>query len=239
MPDCEYCGRTFDDEEAHLDHLAEVHADELGAIDRRRVEKRGGEDADGLDWTLPALLAAGVVILGVAAVVLFPGLLPGGGGDGGIETEPLPERGDTALLTGVQSYDGLSRQHVSGDTGVDYAQMPPVGGPHYDRTVSPRFYEEQQSLEALVHNLEHGHVVIHYDPASVTPAARESLWAFARAHTDHWAAVVVVPTPVEEPRSPYVLTAWGHRMAMDDYDAETVRAFVAEYVGRGPERPVR
>ncbi|MFB6218513.1 MAG: DUF3105 domain-containing protein [Halobacteriaceae archaeon] len=234
MPDCDYCGRSFDDEEAHLDHLAEVHADELGPIDRRRLEDRDGEERD---WTRPALVAAGVLALGGIYLVLFSGLLSGGGG--GIESQPLPNRGDDALLSGVQSYSDLSRGHVEPGTDVSYETMPPVGGPHYGTTADPRFYEEAPPVEELVHNLEHGHVVVYYDPAALTPEARESLRAFVRAHQNPWAAVVVVPTPVENPEAPYVLTAWGHKLSMDSYDAEVVRAFLAEYLGRGPERPVR
>jgi hypothetical protein len=237
MPECDYCGRSFDGEDEYLDHLAEVHADELGAIDRRRVENRDGDGEGGTDWTRPALVVGGVVVLGAIYLVLFSGLFSGGGG--GIESQSLPDRGDQALLGGVQSYEDLSRSHVSAGTEVDYGTMPPVGGPHYDGTVSPQFYEDRQSLGALVHNLEHGHVVVYYDPAAATPEARESLRAFVRAHREPWAAVVVVPTPLDQPESPYVLTAWGGKMAMEEYDADAVRAFLAEYLGRGPERPVR
>lgn len=42
MPDCEYCGATFDDEAAYRDHLDDAHADELGRIDGRRVEDHEG-----------------------------------------------------------------------------------------------------------------------------------------------------------------------------------------------------
>jgi hypothetical protein len=49
----------------------------------------------------------------------------------------------------------------------------------------------------------------------------------------------VVPNPADDPRAAYVLTAWRHRLTMDSYDEATVRAFLAEYLGRGPENPVR
>jgi hypothetical protein len=49
--------------------------------------------------------------------------------------------------------------------------------------------------------------------------------------------VIVVPSETIE--TPYVLTAWQAMLRMEEYDAETVRAFLAEYLGRGPEHPVR
>lgn len=39
MPDCDYCGDTFDDEDTYLDHLGADHDDELGRIERRRVDE--------------------------------------------------------------------------------------------------------------------------------------------------------------------------------------------------------
>lgn len=54
-------------------------------------------------------------------------------------------------------------------TVVDYTTVPPAFGPHYG-TPAPfelGFYGERDrpDMEALVHNLEHGYVVVWYDPA--------------------------------------------------------------------------
>lgn len=157
----------------------------------------------------------------------------------GIESEPLPESGDEGFLSGVETFEIESATHVQSGTAIDYEQMPPVGGPHYSGWVDPGFYERSPPVGALVHNLEHGAVVVYYDPGAATDRATESLRAFAAEHTDPWAHVVVVPTPVEDPAAPYVLTAWGARLRLETYDARAVRAFLAEYVGRGPENPVR
>jgi hypothetical protein len=38
MPPCDYCEWIFDDEEAYIEHPAERHYEELGWIDKHRVD---------------------------------------------------------------------------------------------------------------------------------------------------------------------------------------------------------
>lgn len=244
MPDCDYCGASFDSEDAHLEHLRDEHEGELGPIDRRRVQKLDGDGGVGLGIPTGPIVLLVVVFAAAAAItyVAFGG--GGGGGDGGVtidgvEAKPLPESGDSQYIQNVQNYSNLGRDHVEQGTAIDYDPMPPVGGDHYGTTVEAGFYTETPALGSLVHSLEHGAVIVYYDPATTTPEARESLQEYAKKYTDTWASVIVVPTPVENPDAQYVLTAWGHSLSMEEYDVQAVRAFLAEYLGRGPENPVR
>lgn len=250
MPECDYCGAPFDDEPALLSHLAEDHEGELGRIDRRRVADATEEGGDVPTGPIAIILIL-VVSAAVVAFVIF------GGGNGGAAAQPtpvplegvtpsgvegaeLPQAGDEAALGDVQTFDSEGNEHVQQGTEVDYGTSPPTSGAHYAREASAGFYEETPPLGNLVHSLEHGFVVVYYDPAAITPEARASLEAFVAAHNDDpWAGVVVAPHPGEDPEAPYVLTAWQQMLRLDGYDAETVQAFLAEYLGRGPENPVR
>lgn len=93
MVECSYCGQEFPDEERYLDHLEAAHLDELGRIDRRRIEQRRGDSTGGglgagaaspvlaglgdrlapLTDRLPQRLdlAIAVVLLGVLLLVLW------------------------------------------------------------------------------------------------------------------------------------------------------------------------
>lgn len=69
MPDCNYCDASFDDEQSYLEHLDGTHRDELGSIDRRRVDEAVGDEDGETIPTGPAVL--GIVFLIAIAVVAY------------------------------------------------------------------------------------------------------------------------------------------------------------------------
>ncbi|WP_049979783.1 DUF3105 domain-containing protein [Halolamina rubra] len=241
MVECEYCGAAFDDEAAYLEHLGDEHAGELGPIDQRRVESARD---DGDERVPIAALLSGVAVLVVLVVAIWFFFLTGGNGVEGVDAEPtgleddpLDEHGDDEWISQVETFESNGAEHRSGE--VDYERDPPLSGPHWDGTVAAGFYTETPQLEELVHTLEHGAVVIYYDPATLSDEEEASLRAWSSNYQGTWQSVVVAPNPNDDPRGDYVLTAWTHRLVLEDYDAEAVHAFASEYLGRGPENPVR
>jgi hypothetical protein len=91
MPACDYCEESFEDEEALLRHMGDVHAGELGTIDQRRVEDIAGGDDGGIDRG-PLIL--GGVVLFAAAVVVYVIFFVGGGGGAGAPAD-LGQAGST------------------------------------------------------------------------------------------------------------------------------------------------
>lgn len=128
MPDCGYCDDTFDDEATYRAHLREAHADELGPIDRRRVDTESG---GGLP-TGP--LAIGVVLLVAAAVVGYVIFLPGGnaGSDAGPHN-----------LGGVH-YHGSMEMVIDGER-VDFSQS------KYQLQADPFHFEANEGTRWHVH----------------------------------------------------------------------------------------
>lgn len=238
MPDCDYCSASFDDEGAYYEHLDDEHADELGAIDQRRVDQHTGRTDDGGVPTGPLILF-GVIGLALAVVVYVILFLGGGdpGGDGNAAS--LPEQGDQAVISEVATEPSTGNEHVSSGTDINYDRIPPTSGTHYTSTVQAGFYEQTQPLGSLVHSLEHGAVVVYYDPSQLSPEAESSLQSYTDSYTGTWASFIAVPNPRDDPGAAYVLTAWEKRLPIDQYDNSTVQAFTAEYLGRGPENPVR
>jgi len=183
MENCDYCTESFDDEEAYLDHLAEAHDGELGPIDRRRVGDRGDDDS-GLPFG-PVLL--GVLLVFAVGLAVYTTQLSGGGATAdGIEAAELNESGDAQRLSDVERFESEGTQHVDSGTDVDYAQMPPLSGPHYNRATEGGYYTDTPALGNIVHGLEHGAVVIYYDPNSTSDSAEQSLREFAMTHTGNW-----------------------------------------------------
>jgi len=106
MPECRYCGETFEDEDARMAHLEAAHADELGRIDRRRL---GIDDEDGgISLRLAAVVAL-VLVAGV--VVVYATLMGSEGASRAIEPS---DRGSV-------HYHGTIEVHIGNQT-VDFSQ---------------------------------------------------------------------------------------------------------------------
>lgn len=122
MPDCDYCGESFAGEDAYLQHLHDEHYDELGTIDRRRVDSTVADDDGGIP-TGP-LAVVGVVLAAALIVgyVVFIAGGNGGGGDGatvnGIEVEQTP----TGPPFQGTHYHGTIEMAVAGEQ-VDFSQQ--------------------------------------------------------------------------------------------------------------------
>ena len=232
MPACDYCEESFDDETACLDHLAATHGGELSRIDQRRVEARASDEDERSLTTYAVVGLALALIAGLGAVGV-------GGLDLGTQTDEygLPTEGSHPALDDLESFEQNGRTHVARD--VDYQRVPPLSGPHANTPASAGFYDQTPRLESLVHSLEHGAVVIYYDPAAVSDDTRSRLRDLPSEFDDPFASVIVAPHPADDPPADVTLTAWRHRLRLDAYDADAVEAFLADYLGRGPERPVR
>jgi hypothetical protein len=230
MEECSYCEASFDDERAYLDHLGDAHEGELSTIDKRRVSSAAGDDGSGFPTGIAVI---GLVVAAAVALVVYLTVFAGSGG------AAIPNEGDPAVLSDVTTEPAAGAQHVEPGTDIDYDTVPPTGGTHYGTTVSAGFYGEPQSYGALVHSLEHGAVIVYYDESALTEEAESDLRRYANTHTDPWQSFIAVPNPAADPAADFVLTAWEHRLTMDTYDGETVKEFTGEYLGRGPENPVR
>lgn len=67
MPTCDYCGESFDSDEAEREHLQSEHAEELGPIDRRRV----GLDEEDTAFPTGPIAIAGIAVAALAIVALI------------------------------------------------------------------------------------------------------------------------------------------------------------------------
>jgi sulfur carrier protein ThiS len=120
MNKCQYCGREFNGESAHHDHLRAEHAEELGPIDRRRLESEDG------DRSRTPVVLAGIVLMLALGVMIGAGyvLLDGGGGDNGGGSAGSSDAGAVARTpTGVGSvhYHGTIEMRVTGQS-VDFSR---------------------------------------------------------------------------------------------------------------------
>lgn len=165
-------------------------------------------------------------------VLLLALLLPPLGGCGGGSS---PERNERPA---VERFADEGREHIDPSEMPTYRTAPPTSGPHYPEPTLPGFYREETPRPGnLVHALEHGNIVIYYDPVRVSAADQERIRALCEQYFGLFDGVIAVPRT--DPDYPVILTAWRARLRLPSYDTEHVAAFLDEFRGRGPERPER
>ena len=160
-------------------------------------------------------IGAGVALVLVGAIVFFA-------------TRPPP-----IALANVETFPDLGQAHLNPtDPAPSYNSDPPTSGPHAPSSAACGIYRQAPPDINLVHDLEHGVIVIHYDPET-TSEAREDLENYARDRGSH-----VILAPREGMESPIILTAWTHLLRLDGFDREAMDVFYGEFAQFGPEAGV-
>jgi hypothetical protein len=175
------------------------------------------------------VIAVGVGVL-VVAVIVF-GFLGGGGQD--LDTEAAPVEDYPHAELQMFPPDPAGRTHFpQGETYDAYNSNPPTSGPHTNVAAGPAVYEQPVPKETVVHNMEHGNVVIWYncgggpEPLDATECGelRQGLGNITTEANNNGKQVVMTPYPDMENR--IALTAWQFLDAFDEFDESRVRTFV-------------
>lgn len=145
----------------------------------------------------------------------------------------------TDLVSGAPA---ITATHVTG--AVDYTgySNPPTYGPHHGavndgqgNSITPRptgVYTTEQPDEDLVHNLEHGHVWISYNPSLISAT---DLTALQQLVTAGGTNTGVILTPRAANTSAIALASWARLLTLDSFDATQVRNFIETNRGHAPE----
>ena len=136
----------------------------------------------------------------------------------------------------------LQPDHIPvGSPHAPYNSEPPTSGPHYDSPAQAGFYEEAPPDEQLVHNLEHGHVIIWYNCSDLSEEGctelkeqiREVMSRSGNSNITGTLKLVAVPRPSLDTR--LALTSWGRLHTMDEFDRQTIQDFIRYFRDRAPE----
>ena len=217
----------------------------FGYVARGQIKRSQGQQ------TGNGLALAGIVMgwIGVVVTILFIALFAAGiifaineaGGPEGIREEIESGVADASLEISAeeagcgtaQQFPNEGQAHVTeGDSHAPYRTDPPTSGPHYDLPAQPGFYDASIAPETLVHNLEHGQIVIWYDPDASDLIKRQI-------------ETLVGQEPSATVASPYegltgdgptlVLTAWRASQGCEFPSQEAVDDFRRRFQGRAPE----
>ena len=178
----------------------------------RRIDSRRGSAP--LDMRL--LIVGGVLVLG--AIVLVVVLLFGGGEGDRVGTRMVDE--------------GAS--HVQQGELPTYRSVPATSGPHWNlgNGLAPIFwgvYTTPQAEPAVVHNLEHGGVVIWYqDTATDEDVAKLTQFVQQQLGTQNF-KIILSPWAGEDFGHPIAVTAWDWLLYLDSADTDRIREFQSDH----------
>lgn len=172
---------------------------------------RGTELRDRLKWG-----AVFVVVLGGAVALAISVTQP--------EPPPPPE------LEAVETFPDMGVQHLAaGASTPEYNSDPPTSGPHAQAPAPCGIYREPVPDTAQLHSMEHGAVVIQYDP----DLPQDQLTELEGINWSSADEVIVAPRP--DSPAPVALTAWNKRLLLDGVDVEVITAFEREFGNQSPE----
>jgi hypothetical protein len=160
--------------------------------------------------------------------------------------DEAPAAAEAAACTPVQTVPaypgGFDRAHVGGrDLPTippldEYPSVPPVSGPHGGATFGAGIYSSPPPLDLAIHSLEHGAVVVWFDPGS---AAEPELEVIRRFFQESGEGGHVIVAPYDYPAegdagtlpdgSQMALAAWHHLQLCDRLSLPVAFQFVEAY----------
>jgi hypothetical protein len=198
-----------------------------GAAARREAERRRRNRA--IAWTAGAVV---VVLVLVGLVVLQ-------GRDTSTKlTHPsaaaLAEATRTAGCGQVQQFKEAGRNHIGADQQPkNWNSQPPTSGDHLGTPLPPGIYRDQQDERALVHNLEHGYVVVQYKNLP-----KEQVDLLTRIG-DGLKGQKFVLSPYDGlPSDGVSLTAWRNLQTCKAANLDVVSAFTNDFMVPGGDKSV-
>ena len=168
-------------------------------------------------------------IIGITAVVLIIGLVIGFA----LANKPVPVDVKGAGCDQVQTFPELvSDPHIKEtDPQPKWNSYPPTSGQHIGTTAPWGVSVETVDDRILLHNLQHGGIVIHYK--GLTTDEKDRIEALADTATD---GLITNPNPKID--SKIVLTAWTHMQKCDGVNSKSIavmKAFIKARCNHGQE----
>lgn len=209
--------------------------------------------------------AAGTIALAVIVALSLVANLPIGAGR--TSTTPSPPAAlDTSASATAAAFDAAGcevlverepledRSHVEADEVADLGELwpevrPTHSGPHSAR-VHPVVARSGSQLDELAttHNLEHGAILVWWDPDRVSTEEARAIgdladWLHASGYLREEAGIGILTAPYEDPGLPadvaVAYRAWGTAVDCAAYDEAVALAFVRDNFGTAGIAPER
>lgn len=154
-----------------------------------------------------------------------------------------PVAGQTACTIEVRTGIPIASpaQHLDLCTPITYPTNPPAGGNHWPRWAAFATYDAPVRHEMLVHDLEHGAILMLHDCAECGTSITD---VFSKVQIDHGidqkcipsggtARFIIAPDPDLD--FPIAMAAWGATYNATCIDEASIAAFVEAHYAKGTE----
>ena len=182
------------------------------------------------------------IIAGVAMFFIITVVAPALGTQPEDTTLPNTNPSDNPASTTVpgelffQASDVDGRTHVPRGTRVStYRSDPPVSGPHWSDASAPMAWGVYTQIipdEVLVHNLEHGGIVIHYR-TSAAPEIAQQLAEFVQNQPGGMTGFILAPRA--NLPSTITMSAWEYYLPLFQMNEPLMRNFISAHFDNAPE----
>jgi Protein of unknown function (DUF3105) len=126
--------------------------------------------------------------------------------------------------------------HIPDSQHFSYNSVPPTSGSHWQSPTSWGIKDSQEPNERTTHNLEHGGIVIAYNPTLATDDVNR-LKALVRGVSGTYRKIVLEPY-VQLTDAAIAITAWDWILKLQSYDETQLAKFLnAHYQGKDAPEP--
>lgn len=173
------------------------------------------------------MLISGIVVVALLGTIFY------GVNKSRNEGKAAARAASAAGCTAVQEVANEGREHKPGtETPPDlYKSNPPTSGDHSGQPATWGSYNEETPAANLLHNLEHGGIVIHYKDQS-----DEQIDALASLVDGYADGVISNPNPKIE--TPIAIASWDRKQGCKTFSADAVAGYIRQYCSKAPEKVV-
>jgi hypothetical protein len=191
-----------------------------GAAARRLEEKRRRQRT--LLWSAVAV----VTLLALIGLIVFMGRDEPQAQNQPVAADALAAGRKAAGSTGIKTFPMAGQDHIQPNEQPDnWNSTPPTSGDHLATPLPPGVYDNDQDMRAMVHNEEHGYVVILYK--GIPDDQVEQLRKFVEARDG--SKLVLSPwSGLEKPG--VALVAWQNLEILERVNMDVVQAFVNDFM---------
>lgn len=128
----------------------------------------------------------------------------------------------------------ISNKHVPDTTKITYNSNPPTSGQHYAAPQDAGIYDTAPQDGHLVHSLEHGAVILWYNPQKVSKVQIAQLKTIFTELARTEQKTIMTPRPSLD--VPVAVSSWGRMLKLETIDEKQIRNFFITNYDQAPEQ---